>query len=46
MEGQKQEVNKEDNLKEEKLSLGFGFFSTAEDENDWLWFPYDGMELV
>ena len=24
--------------------LGFGHFSTAETENDWLWRSYDGIE--
>lgn len=27
-----------------KLSLGFGFFSTVEDEDSWRTFAYDGLE--
>lgn len=46
MEILKQEINNEINPKKEKLSLGFGFFSTAEDEDNWNWLPYDGLEGV
>lgn len=44
MESLRQEIDDEINPKKENLSLGFGFFSTAKDENDWNWLPYDGME--
>lgn len=27
-----------------KLSLGFGFFSTVEDEDSWCTLAYDGLE--
>lgn len=33
-------------IKEQKFDLGFGFFSTAETENDWNWLPYDGLEGI
>lgn len=31
-------------IKEQKFDLGFGFFSTAETENDWRTRSYDGLE--
>lgn len=46
MEDLKKLADNKANPKKEKLSLGFGFFSTAEDEDDWNWLPYDGLEGI